>query len=173
MIPQRTREKPSHIPSPTTIAIRVSLGQSCGPRRPRPRSLIMHPPPCRPNFLLLLQCSLSRSVTTLPLFIISFWMAYRDLSCALVPVPSLRHSSSTTCMTVISYLCNSFRYYPVLTSLFLSGSPFRRAILPLYHNTSHDCSQVPPRALTIFSNQECPSHPMSPRVPEAEVGEAN
>ena len=160
MIPQQTCEKPSHIASPTTTTIRLIRSKSSRHRR-RPHSLIYAlSPPCRPNSLLFLECPRSpptRSVAKLPLFL-SFWTAHRDLSCALLPVPSLYVTPhlSTTCTTM---LCNPFHYYQVLIPLFRSGSPFRRAISPLYHNTSHDSSPEHPRAPTLSSNQKRLSHP--------------
>ena len=82
LIPRQTREKPSHIPSPTTTAICLigSKSSSRHRRRLRPRSLTILSS-IRPNCLLL-ECSRlppTRSVAKLPLFL-SFWMAHRDLS---------------------------------------------------------------------------------------------
>ena len=67
-----------------------------------------------------------------------FWTARRELSCALVPVPSLRHFSFIYNLRDPFLPLQSFRYYQVLIPPFCSGSPFRHAISLLYHNTSHD-----------------------------------
>ena len=141
----------------TSHWVKVIIASSSSPS---PFPHYAHSPPCRPNSLLFLKCSRSpptRSVVKLPQFL-SFWTAHRDLSCALVPVPSLYVTPhfSTTC-TIMLY--NLFRHYQVLIPLFCSGSPFCRAISPLYHNTSHDSSPERPRAPTLTSNQKRLSHP--------------
>ena len=106
----------------------------------------------------------SLSVATLPLFNLIFGRhtkTCRVLSCR--SRPYVTPHSSTTCTTVLSYLCNPFCYYQVLIPLFRSESPFRHAISPLCPNTSHDSSPEIPRVPTLSSNQEHLSHPMSPQ----------
>ena len=97
LIPRRTREKLSHIPSPTTTPPHTFHGSN----RQKLSSSSLFP------FLHYALSSMStqlfplmrmftipptRSVATLPLLFL-FWTAHQDLSCALVAVPSLRHSS--------------------------------------------------------------------------------
>ena len=181
LIPRRTREKLSHIPSPTTTPPHTFHGSN----RQKLSSSSLFP------FLHYALSSMSTqlfplmrmftipptwSVATLPLLFL-FWTAYRDLSCALVAVPSLHpyvtSQSSTTCTTVLSYLYNLFSYYQVLIPLFHFRQSVPCAIYPLYHNTSRDSSSELSGASTVSSNQERLSHPMFPQWSKTEVGELN
>ena len=76
-------------------------------------------------------------------------------------------------MTVLSYLYNLFSYYQVLVPLFCYRESVPHAIPPLNYNTSCNSRLGPPRAPTLSSNQERLFCPMSLRVSEAKVGEAN
>ena len=129
----------------------VSLGQSRRPRLPRSRSLIMHPPLYRPNCLLLLECSRSHPQGLSPHCLYFFLFGWHTETCRVFSCrscPYVTPHSSTCHTTIFSYLFNPFRYYRALIPLFLSGSPFRRAISPLYYhntvNTSHDSSRSLP-----------------------------
>ena len=151
-----TREAFAHPITDHNRNTSVSLGQS------RHRVIVVVPVPSlytlssmSTQSLLFLECPRSpptRSVAKLPLFL-SFWTAHRDLSCALVPVPSLYVTphSSTTCATM---LCNPFHYYQVLIPTFPIRESIPPPISPLYHNTSHDSSPECPGAPTLSSNQE-------------------
>ena len=103
LIPRQTREKPSHIPPPTTTAIHL-IGSKSSSRHLSVPSLCTLSSMSTQS-LLFLECLRSpptRSVAKLPLFL-SFWTAHRDPLCALVPAPSLYVTphSSTTCATML------------------------------------------------------------------------
>ena len=161
LIPRQTREKPSHVPSPTTTAIRLigsksSLGHR---RRSRPRSLIMHSllhSTQSPPLLRMSRSPPTRSVAKLPLFL-SFWTAPRPVLCSRAsPVP-LRHSSFF--YNLYDYVLQSFALLSCADPTFSFGESIPPPISPLYHNTSHDSSPERLRAPTLSSNQKRLSHP--------------
>ena len=131
LIPRRTREKPS-----SAFAHPIA-DHNCNTSHwvkvlffvvPISIPFIMHSPPCRSNCLLLLECSQSLPQGLWLYFILFFfWTAHQDLSCALVPVPSLRHSS-------FFYNLHDCTFLPLQSFLLLSSADptfsFRESVPP-------------------------------------------
>ena len=167
LIPRQTREKPS-----SAFAHPIA-DHNCNTSHwvkvlffvvPISVPFIMHSPPCRSNYLLLLECSqsLPQGLWLHYLYFFNFSFGWHAKTCRVLSCrsrPYVTPHSSTTCTTVLSYLCNPFCYYQVLIPLFRSESPFRHAISPLYPNTSHDGSPEIPRDSDPFLESRTPLPP--------------